>query len=363
MKRFWNFTAPPDSEEVELRIDGDIVDDENAWVYDWFGEACASPIAFRDELAKYNGKNISVWINSFGGDVAAAAGIYNALKNHNGIVTTKVDGVAASAASVIFMAGSKRLMSPVGTLMIHNPLTQMFGEAHDMRKVADVLDVIKDTIINAYQASGLKRTEIAQMMDDETYMSAQKAKSLGFATDILFDQVEGKAQQTTLNMNRQVYLNKASSSIHNYIIGHKAQLTDQKKEEEMEIKNVADLQKAFPEIAAQLEGNAVTAERERINALDALDDVKNEAIHKIVAKAKETGKTAKDIQEYVDIVKAVPVPVAPQPQNALLGAMIDDNKASGVNGVAADGVTGNKAAAIAVDQAKIKTFADLLKKR
>jgi ATP-dependent Clp protease protease subunit len=189
--RFWSFvqnaateTAP---ESIELRIDGDIVDDEEAWIYEWFGIPVASPNSFRSELKKYEGKDITVWIDSYGGNVFAAAGIYNALMEHKGKITVKIDGKAMSAASVIAMAGGEILMSPVATMMIHNPLTEVYGYASDLRKAADVLDEVKESIMNAYQIkTGKSRNKIAAMMDDETYMSAKTAVKEGFADGVLF---------------------------------------------------------------------------------------------------------------------------------------------------------------------------------
>ncbi len=192
--KFWNFiknaateTVP---ENIELRIEGDIVDNEDVWAYEMFGMPCTATNGFKSELAQCADKDITVWIDSYGGSVFAAAGIYNALKEHKGKVTVKIDGKAMSAASVIAMAGDKILMSPVAILMIHNPLTEAQGYASDLRKTADVLDVIKETIMNAYAIkSGRSRAKISSMMDDETYMSAKMAIKDGFADAMLYDKL------------------------------------------------------------------------------------------------------------------------------------------------------------------------------
>ncbi len=185
-KKFWNFYASSE-DEVELRIEGEIVSDDDAWIYEWFDIPAATPNAFRSALAEYKGKDITVWIDSWGGDVFAAAGMYNALKEHKGKVTVKIDGKAVSAASVVAMAGDEVLMSPVSIMMIHNPWTGATGEAKDMRHVADVLDEVKETLINAYQAkTGLSRNKISRLMDEETWMSARKAMSDGFADGMLY---------------------------------------------------------------------------------------------------------------------------------------------------------------------------------
>lgn len=127
-----------------------------------------------------------MWINSPGGDCVAAAQIYNMLMDYKGSVTVKIDGIAASAASVIAMAGTKVYVSPVSMLMIHNPMTVAMGNAADMEKAIDMLSSVKDSIINAYELkTGLSRAKISHLMDDETWMDANKAVELGFADEIL----------------------------------------------------------------------------------------------------------------------------------------------------------------------------------
>lgn len=183
---FWNFKNV-DEESTELRIEGEIVSDDDIWLYDFFGITATSPNAFKEELAQNKGKNITVWIDSYGGDVFAAAGIYNALKLHDGSVTVKIDGKALSAASVIAMAGTKIEMSPVSMMMIHNPLTMAQGDHRELKKVADILEEVKQTIINAYEIKTKKsRNKISQMMDDETWMSAKTAQKEGFADGMMF---------------------------------------------------------------------------------------------------------------------------------------------------------------------------------
>ncbi len=130
--------------------------------------------------------NITVWINSPGGDCVAAAQIYNMLMDYKGDVTVKIDGIAASAASVIAMAGTKVLVSPVSMLMIHNPMTAAFGNSDEMQKAIEMLSSVKDSIINAYEIkTGLSRAKLSHLMDSETWMDAHKAVELGFADEIM----------------------------------------------------------------------------------------------------------------------------------------------------------------------------------
>lgn len=179
MKKFWNFIKNEDTSETELIFNGPISDET------WWGDEI-TPAMFRDELAKISG-NLTVWLNSPGGDCFSASQIYTMLKNHKGRVTVKIDGIAASAASVVAMAGDETLISPTGYLMIHNPMTFASGNKSDMEKAITLLDEIKEGIINAYtRKTGLSRNKISKLMDEETWMNAEKALQLGFVDGILF---------------------------------------------------------------------------------------------------------------------------------------------------------------------------------
>ncbi len=164
--------------ERVLHLNGTIAEES------WFDDD-VTPQLFKDELFAGSG-DITVWINSPGGDCVAAAQIYNMLMEYRGAVTVKIDGIAASAASVIAMAGTKVLMSPVSTMMIHNPMTIAAGDAGEMERTIAMLDTVKDSIINAYEIkTSMSRTRISHMMDAETWMDANKAVELGFADGIL----------------------------------------------------------------------------------------------------------------------------------------------------------------------------------
>ncbi len=176
-RRFWDYTTAPDGKRV-LELRGPIAPES------WFGDE-TTPAAFRDELFSGNG-DIIVWINSPGGDVIAAAEIYSMLMDYPGHVTVKIDGLAASAASVIAMAGSEVLMSPVAMLMIHNPMTAAIGDSDEMLRAINMLAEVKESILNAYELrSHLTRTELSELMDAETWMDANKAIELGFADGLI----------------------------------------------------------------------------------------------------------------------------------------------------------------------------------
>ena len=184
MKRFWNWLIPeetsPNSDGGErvLRINGVIA--EESWLDDDI-----TPTLFASELNAGSGP-VTIWLNSPGGDVVAAARIYNMLLDYPGKVTVNIDGIAASAASVIAMAASRVAMSPVSMLMIHNPATLAMGDKTELSKALDMLESVKDSIINAYQLkTGLSRAKLSKLMDAETWMDATAAIELGFADEIL----------------------------------------------------------------------------------------------------------------------------------------------------------------------------------
>lgn len=158
--------------------------------------------------------NITVWINSPGGDCVAAAQIYNMLKEYSGDVVVKIDGLAASAASVIAMAGDKVVMSPVAMMMIHNPSTVAFGEKVDMQKAIAMLDEVKESIINAYEIkTGMSRTKLAHMMDAETWMDAHSALDLGFADEIIGKVDEDIPQAGNLVFSEATVMNSLMDKI------------------------------------------------------------------------------------------------------------------------------------------------------
>ncbi|MEQ2464732.1 head maturation protease, ClpP-related [Niallia hominis] len=179
MKKFWNWVKNEDGRT--LHLDGVIAEES------WFGDE-VTPKQFKSELNN-DGGNITVWINSPGGDVFAASQIYNMLMDYKGDVTVKIDGIAASAASVIAMAGGEVYMSPVSMMMIHNPMTIAFGDTAEMKKAIQMLSEVKESIINAYELkTGLSRTKLSHMMDDESWFNSKKAVELGFADEIMFQE-------------------------------------------------------------------------------------------------------------------------------------------------------------------------------
>ena len=179
MNKFWNFIKNEDGGRV-LRFDGIIAAES------WWGDEI-TPGVFRAELFAGDG-DITVWLNSPGGDCIAASQIYAMLMDYKGNITVKIDGIAASAASVIAMAGTQVLMAPTALMMMHNPMTFAIGDSDEMQKAIDMLAAVKESIINAYQIkSGQGRTKLSNLMDVETWLPAQTAIEMGFADGILED--------------------------------------------------------------------------------------------------------------------------------------------------------------------------------
>lgn len=197
-RKFWNWVKNEDKEGRTLYLDGEISDET------WYGDE-VTPELFRKELESGNG-DITVWINSPGGDVFAAAQIYNMLKDYKGNVTVKVDALAASAASVIAMAGTTVQMSPVAMMMIHNPMTVAIGDSEEMKKAGAMLDEVKESIMNAYEIkTGLNRTKVSHLMDAESWFNARKAVELGFADEILEDKSGNREKENGLELEGMMF--------------------------------------------------------------------------------------------------------------------------------------------------------------
>ena len=178
MRHFWNWVKN-DDETRTLYLEGVIAEES------WFSDDI-TPAMFKEELFSGSGP-ITLHVNSPGGDCIAASQIYTMLMDYPGDVTVQIDGMAASAASVIAMAGTRVAMSPTSMMMVHNPFTAAMGDSDEMRKAIQLLDEVKESIINAYQIkTGLSRTKLSHLMDSETWMNAKKAKELGFCDVILY---------------------------------------------------------------------------------------------------------------------------------------------------------------------------------
>ena len=178
MKKFWNWVRNED-ETRTLFLEGVIAEES------WFADD-VTPAMFKEELFSGYGP-ITLHINSPGGDCVAASQIYTMLMDYRYDVTVQIDGMAASAASVIAMAGTHICMSPTSMMMLHNPFTVAQGDTSEMQKAIQLLDEVKESIINAYQIkTGLSRARLSHLMDAETWMNAWKARELGFCDEVLY---------------------------------------------------------------------------------------------------------------------------------------------------------------------------------
>lgn len=257
--------------------------------FSWFDKTVTSDQVYK-ELENF-GNDIDVinlYINSPGGSVTEGCAIYSALKRHKAVKNVYIDGQCSSIASVIAMAGDKIAMSPVATMMIHNPITALAGDAEEMRKTANILDIMKETIINAYVTkSHLSREEISNLMDTTTYFTAKQAIEKGFATEeIIFD-----------------VKNSEFSNLENFKIKPKQVInsgnTEKKGGESMGAKNMQELEAQNKELVEDIRKEAIAQERARINDLDALDAQTKGKCKDIIDEAKLSGKTRAEIVENV----------------------------------------------------------------
>ena len=176
---------------MKIDVKGPIVGNDEKWIYDFFGMDATSPKSVLEGIEGASGNDIEININSGGGSVFAGSEIYTALKEYEGDVTVKIVGLAASAASVIAMAGDKVLMSPTAQIMIHNAHVRAQGDYRDMDRTSGILKNVNQTIANAYKMrSNLSDEQLKDMMDEETWLTPQQAQEHGFIDEVMFEQVE-----------------------------------------------------------------------------------------------------------------------------------------------------------------------------
>lgn len=334
---------------------------ESSW---WRDEV--TPKNFAADLESLGGRDVTVRINSGGGDVFAAHAIHNQLVAYKGRVTVVIDGLAASAATIIAVAGDRIIMPSNALFMIHNPaigLSDYYG-ADELLKAAEALNTIKGSIVAAYRKRcKASAEELAAMMDAETWMGAAECLEKGFV-----DEIQGSVSPV-LNESSLV-VNSVNFNIKNFKNQDALKACINKKTEEKTMSKLeeflnslglkfadesqptasAPAQNAVPQPAVNQEAiakAAVEAERQRVAALEALDGGDNQAVTAIIAEAKKNGKTADDVKPYINAVKTIP-PVQNAAQQ-LVANMIGDNKASGVEGIG----TG------AVDDAAVEKAADI----
>lgn len=348
MGKFWKvMNKAEENEPAEMFLYGEITHDK------WFDDEVTAK-EFAEDLSALNGCDLKLRINSPGGDVFAAQAIYNQLKDYKGYVTVQVDGLAASAATIITCAGDTVIMPENALFMIHNPLTWAVGNAEEMRKTADNLDIVRDTIISVYLSrtkDKVTEDELKDMMDAETWLTADEAVNYGFADSVTDEHIENRISGNLL------IVNSISCDLSKFKHGEKARAIFEnfqkpKKEAKKNMENketlgllqkIADKlgigEKPEPVQDNTAVENAVKAERERIINLEAMltGDSVTDAI---INAAKEAGQTADDIKAYIDAVNKAKA--SETVNNAAVEAMsniIKDNIESGAANVTATAPT------------------------
>lgn len=212
MQKFWKLTNAVDRSESTLYLEGPISEES------WWGDE-VTPQAFRDELKEIKSDKLTVVLNSGGGDVFAGLSIYNALRELDAEVTIRVDGLAASIASVIAMAGDKVIMSPGSMMMIHKPSVFAMGNSEDLEKAIEVLNTIEESIVPIYTAkSGQTKEKIVEMLESETWMSAENAIELGFADELAtIKEKETTNAQNAFSGNFAFSMQATKDSIDNFV--------------------------------------------------------------------------------------------------------------------------------------------------
>lgn len=277
--KFWMMTKR--SQKGEIKIYDDIADSESSW---WEPEMTAK--RFEDELRWLGDvEEIDVRINSNGGSPLAGSAIYNMLRQHSAKINTYIDGIGASTASMIFMAGDKRYMPKASFLMIHNPSLVMAGTAEELRKAAETLDTIRDGVLTAYERSGKTKEELIPLLDAETWMTGQTALDNGFATDLIEDDVVVNKVDDLIMINNIKFDMSKNSKFQNFLMKSGIKI----KEENEEMKTVEEFKNAHPEmfkeIVAAAKEEGVAEERARMKAID---DIAMEGAEEIILAAKYT---------------------------------------------------------------------------
>lgn len=330
----------------------------------WWGDE-VTPRSFAEDLESLNGKDVTVRINSGGGDVFAAHAIHNQLIAYKGKVTVVIDGLAASAATIIAVAGDRIIMPSNALFMIHNPaigLSDYYG-AEELAQAVEALNAIKASIVAAYRKRcNVSAEELAAMMDAETWMGAAECLEKGFVDEIngsvtpvlngnslivnsvQFDTCKFKNQDALKSCINKKTEEKTMSKLEEILNSLGLKVVD-----ESQPTASAPAQNVVPQPAVNQEAiakAAVEAERQRVADLEALDSGNNAAITAIINQAKADGKTAADVQPYIDAVKALP-PVQNAAQK-VVADMIDDAKTSGAEGIGSG----------AIDEAALEKAAD-----
>lgn len=331
---FWQIKNEAEEEEAELVLYGEIANSS------WY-EDDVTPKQFAEDLKALGGKDLKLRINSPGGDVFAAQAIYNQLKSYTGNITACIDGMAASAATIITCAADKVVMPSNGIFMIHNPMCIMMGymDVPKLKKMTDRLTVVKQTIVNVYmkKCKNVSESKLNKLMDAETWMNADEALDYGFV-----DEVDADEQVNNFLQGGVAVVNNVSIDMTRFKQPEK--LKDILQSKPKEDKDMDDEKTLLDKLRDLLgadnsqqdkkkQPDPVAVERQRMLDLDAMRDG-SELVDKIVDIAKKKGNTAEEIREYVDQVKESATEDKPQ-QSGIeeIKNLIKDQLASGADKV------------------------------
>ena len=382
-KNFWKFRNEAESETAELMLYGEISD------VSWYGDE-VTPKQFHEDLVSCEGKDLAVRINSPGGDVFAAQAIYTQLKAYTGKVTMHIDGMCASAATIIACAGDTVIMPSNTIYMIHNPKSAMLGyfDAPQLDKIAASLGAVKQTIVNVYMArvqGALSEVQLKHKMDSEEWMTAETAKSYGFVDEITEAiPIENKWEGDALFVNSvscrlDRFQNAAKlREILNGTNSKRSEFSMTDNEILQKIKNVLGLggtssasqQTETPPLVPAAKNHAedkaaiLAEERQRIQALDAMKNG-NPAVDAIIETAKGNGATAESIKPYVDAIgqgQPTAQTAGEDKMLAAIKAILTDNAESGAAGVlpTPQGGAKNEAAEKAANIEEVAGYANKL---
>ena len=289
--KFWNLVKNDEEKSAELILYGSIGSDEY-----WDD---ISDKAFKQDIENLGDvENITLHINSPGGSVFSAVAIANILKNHKAKVTANIDGLAASAATIITSACDTVRMPKNALFMIHNPITFAYGNNQEMQKTVQMLDKVKNSIIETYlNKTKTDKETLSELMDNETWMNAEEAKEYGFIDEILDENVEKEVIENKLIINNMAF---DISKFKNFkekkiqeprVINISVNSTGSPEEIADKFRNILnstenqknkggnmtleELKNKFPELCNQIfnEGKeaGITKERERMREIDNLD--------------------------------------------------------------------------------------------
>ncbi|MBR6906885.1 MAG: Clp protease ClpP [Selenomonadaceae bacterium] len=381
-KNFWKFRNEAESETAELLLYGEISDAS------WYGDE-VTPKEFHKDLISCEGKDLAVHINSPGGDVFAAQAIYTQLKAYTGKVTMHIDGMCASAATIIACAGDTVIMPSNTIYMIHNPKSAMLGyfDAPQLDKISESLGAVKQTIVNVYMArvhGVLTETQIKHKMDSETWMTADEAKSYGFVDEITEAiPIENKWDGDMLIVNSVSCKLERFKNISDLraILPDKEQkrsdLSMTENEFWQKLKNKLGLdggqqtaEPPMPPLVPAAQNHAddkasiLAEERQRVAALDAMKNG-NPAVDSIIETAKANGATAESVKPYVDAMpqeQPTAQTVNEEKMLSAIRAILTDNAESGAAGVlpTPQGGQKNEAAEKAASIEEVANYANKL---